>query len=439
VKSQWRKVQELLQNEEAFSQLAKIDRLTVFEDYIKDLDRKENEEKQLEKMQIRRQERKNRTAFGELLNELTAKDLINVRTRWKNLFPLIKDDPRYLAIINQTGRSTPRDLFDDKIEELETQFDEEKRKVKNFIKEKGFSFTTKTTFEEFLQFFGSNVKIDTFNSAANNSTTSTAMTSTASSSTFMDTSTITQTITLPGSTQPINIKVLYEEFVDRATSKEKNEDKKKRKTFDSFKELLKSLKQITPATQLSEIVPLVQEHDTYKVLTDEERDQAFVEYLEYLQKKSEKHDKDEVPMEDSEEEGADSDSPDRKKRKRERKEKDDKKPKKHHKSSHHKKKDGTPGSDSEDDRSDKKHKKSKKSKRKDSESEDDGTNKHTSKRHKKHREGDEGADNAMDDVDPLAMDQDDLDKADAAAKLEQLEKRRTEILEKLRQSDNNLT
>jgi len=43
----------------------------------------------------------------------------------------------------------------------------------------------------------------------------------------MDTSTITQTITLPGSTQPINIKVLYEEFVDRATSKEKNEDKKK--------------------------------------------------------------------------------------------------------------------------------------------------------------------------------------------------------------------
>jgi len=216
VKSQWRKVQELLQNEEAFSQLAKIDRLTVFEDYIKDLDRKENEEKQLEKMQIRRQERKSRTAFGELLNELTAKDLINVRTRWKNLLPLIKDDPRYLAIINQTG-STPRDLFDDKIEELETQFDEEKRKIKNYIKEKGFSFTTKTTFEEFLQFFGSNVKIDTFNSAAN----TTATTTTASSSTFMDTSTITQTITLPGSTQPINIKVLYEEFVDRATSKEK--------------------------------------------------------------------------------------------------------------------------------------------------------------------------------------------------------------------------
>jgi len=55
------------------------------------------------------------------------------------------------------------------------------------------------------------------------------MTSTASSSTFMDTSTITQTITLPGSTQPINIKVLYEEFVDRATSKEKNEDKKNAK------------------------------------------------------------------------------------------------------------------------------------------------------------------------------------------------------------------
>jgi len=44
----------------------------------------------------------------------------------------------------------------------------------------------------------------------------------------------------------------------------------------------------------------------------------------------------------------------------------------------------------------------------------------------------------MDDVDTV-MDQDDLDKADAAAKLEQLEKRRSEILEKLRQSDNNLT
>jgi len=272
VKSQWRKVQELLQNEEAFNQLAKIDRLTVFEDYVKDLERKENEEKQLEKMQIRRQERKNRDAFRELLNEMAAKDLINLRTRWKNLFPIIKEDLHYLAVINQSG-STARDIFDDKIEELETQFDEEKRKVKNVMKEKGFSFTTKTTLEEFVQFLlDAKIEPGTTTSAPNSMDISTLNTN-------------SQTILLPGSIQPINIKVLYEEFVDRATSKEKSEDKKKRKTFDSFKELLKSLKQITPTSQLIDIIPLVQENDAYKVLTSEEHELAFTEYLEYLQKK----------------------------------------------------------------------------------------------------------------------------------------------------------
>lgn len=53
-----------------------------------------------------------------LLNELRTKGDIRAGTKWKQVYPLIKDDERYQNMLGQGG-STPLDLFWDMIEDLE--------------------------------------------------------------------------------------------------------------------------------------------------------------------------------------------------------------------------------------------------------------------------------------------------------------------------------
>lgn len=96
---------------------------------------------------MRRQERKNRDGFRKMLEEHVADGTLNARTRWrdycaqvlgififrdrvlKNAFPdslhfmnsQIKDSESYLAVASNTSGSTPKELFDDVIEELDKQ------------------------------------------------------------------------------------------------------------------------------------------------------------------------------------------------------------------------------------------------------------------------------------------------------------------------------
>ena len=95
----------------------------------------------------RQQERLNREAFRELLNEHEAKKTLTYKTKWKNFLQLIKDDERFLNLVKlhlsiilvvwliqltklgQYG-STPRELFEDKMEILK----ENHKKLKDDIK-----------------------------------------------------------------------------------------------------------------------------------------------------------------------------------------------------------------------------------------------------------------------------------------------------------------
>lgn len=109
---------EQVQGDEKFKTLSKFDILNAFESHIKTLEREFNDARQQQKAVRARKERRNRDKFLELLKELRSQGKIKAGSKWMNIRPIFQDDPRYQAILGQSG-STPLDLFWDMLEEEE--------------------------------------------------------------------------------------------------------------------------------------------------------------------------------------------------------------------------------------------------------------------------------------------------------------------------------
>ena len=122
--TRWSKAQEIIQSNERFSgdekfkSLTKLDILKAFENHIKSLERSFNDTRQKQKHLKARRERQNRDQFLTLLKDLKSAGKIKAGTKWMDIHPLIEDDPRYVAMLGQSG-STPLDLFWDTVEEEE--------------------------------------------------------------------------------------------------------------------------------------------------------------------------------------------------------------------------------------------------------------------------------------------------------------------------------
>jgi len=122
--TRWSEAQEKIQSNERiqsdprFKLLSKSDILTAFENHIKSLERSFNDARQQQKAHKNRRERQSRDAFIGLLREKRSQGLLKAGTKWSTLLPQIEDDPRYVAMLGQSG-STPLDLFWDMIEEEE--------------------------------------------------------------------------------------------------------------------------------------------------------------------------------------------------------------------------------------------------------------------------------------------------------------------------------
>jgi pre-mRNA-processing factor 40 len=122
--TRWSQAQEVLQSheriqtDENFKLLSKSDILTAFENHIKSLERTFNDARQQQKANKARIERQNRDAFADLLQELRARGKLKANAKWKDLLPQIESDPRYVAILGQSG-SSPLELFWDAVEEEE--------------------------------------------------------------------------------------------------------------------------------------------------------------------------------------------------------------------------------------------------------------------------------------------------------------------------------
>ncbi|ONK72743.1 uncharacterized protein A4U43_C04F22710 [Asparagus officinalis] len=132
--SQWRKVQERLEIDERCSRLDKFDRLKIFQDYVNDLEKEEEEQQKIQKEQLRKAERKNRDDFRKLMEEHVAAGILTAKTHWRDYYAEVKDFPSYVAVSSNTSGATPKVLFEDVTEELEKQYREDKARVKDAVK-----------------------------------------------------------------------------------------------------------------------------------------------------------------------------------------------------------------------------------------------------------------------------------------------------------------
>jgi hypothetical protein len=95
-----------------------LDILKAFESHVKALERSFNDKRQSQKSLKARKERQNRDAYVGLLKELRAAGKLRTSTKWKDLRELLKDDPRYVAMLGQPG-SSPLELFWDLVQDEE--------------------------------------------------------------------------------------------------------------------------------------------------------------------------------------------------------------------------------------------------------------------------------------------------------------------------------
>ncbi|XP_042451540.1 pre-mRNA-processing protein 40A-like isoform X3 [Zingiber officinale] len=147
--SQWRKVQDRLEDDERCSRLEKLDRLEIFQEYIHDLEKEEEEQRKIQKEQLRRVERKNRDEFRRLMEEHIAAGILTAKTHWRDYCAQVKDSAPYLAVASNSSGSTPKDLFEDVFEELQKQYHEEKIQIKDAMKIGKITLTLSWTFEDF--------------------------------------------------------------------------------------------------------------------------------------------------------------------------------------------------------------------------------------------------------------------------------------------------
>ncbi|XP_046291453.1 pre-mRNA-processing factor 40 homolog B isoform X6 [Marmota monax] len=150
----WSQAQQYLMDNPSFAQdhqlqnMDKEDALICFEEHIRALEREEEEERERARLRERRQQRKNREAFQTFLDELHETGQLHSMSTWMELYPAVSTDVRFANMLGQPG-STPLDLFKFYVEELKARFHDEKKIIKDILKDRGFCVEVKTAFEDF--------------------------------------------------------------------------------------------------------------------------------------------------------------------------------------------------------------------------------------------------------------------------------------------------
>merc|ERR1712187_491432 len=115
------------------------------EDWVKE---KEKDELKKRRQGKSRQERRVRDAFRDYLRKQYEEDKMTMDTTWRNYVPSVVDANVYTALIGLEG-STPHDIFDDFIEELNDRYREDRAKIKKCAKAKGLVVTSTSTYDWF--------------------------------------------------------------------------------------------------------------------------------------------------------------------------------------------------------------------------------------------------------------------------------------------------
>mmetsp|Transcript_21153 Transcript_21153/g.39761 ORF Transcript_21153/g.39761 Transcript_21153/m.39761 type:complete len:577 (+) Transcript_21153:51-1781(+) len=260
VLSRWRDVQDALRDNEYFKWLSKLEALTSWEEWVLDTEKAELKEKTKAKY---RAERKNRDEFRDLLDKHFRDGKINSQTFWGDYCEeqdVVKDS-RYTALIAQPG-STPHDLFDDFIENLENKYTQDKAKLKKLAKSKGLTITQSSTWE----WFKGELKEEQV---------------------FKDIS-------------EEHCKSAFESLVSKAKEVEEDADKVAKKNRKKFVELLQKSREITAKTSYEKAAKLLGSSPAWEAMEDATRRQCFDIFVDQL--KIQSGSKDDGKEEEEEEE-----------------------------------------------------------------------------------------------------------------------------------------
>ncbi|OCK85917.1 putative formin binding protein [Lepidopterella palustris CBS 459.81] len=263
--TRWSKAQEIITSNERFTGdekfqfLTKLDLLKAFENHIKSLERSFNDTRQKQKNLKARRERQNRDRFLELLKDLKSAGKIKAGTKWKDIHPLIEDDPRYVAMMGQSG-STPLDLFWDTVEEEERALRTKRSEVLDVLDDQRYELTTKTTFEEFLSVMHADRR----------------------------------TANIDRDSMTIIFERLREKVQRRSEENKHHAERSQRRAID---ELRSKIKHLDPPVVLGDtweqVRPRVEKLEEYRALdTDELRHTAFDKFMRRLKEKEEDQERD---------------------------------------------------------------------------------------------------------------------------------------------------
>ncbi|KAJ1726617.1 U1 snRNP protein, partial [Coemansia biformis] len=129
--------------------LSMLDLMDAFEHAIADAEKRESEQRQANKAAAFRRERLNRDAFRKLLDEHSAQ--FTPSSTWSELYPQIKLDPRYTAMLGQPG-STPLELFWDCIEQLSDDYYRHRKKLEAAMHDHDFHMQPDTPLGDMRDF-----------------------------------------------------------------------------------------------------------------------------------------------------------------------------------------------------------------------------------------------------------------------------------------------
>ncbi|XP_056145000.1 pre-mRNA-processing factor 40 homolog A isoform X2 [Lampris incognitus] len=150
----WSEAQQYLLDNPTFAEdeelqnMDKEDALICFEEHIRALEKEEEDEKQKTLLRERRRQRKNRESFQKFLDELHDHGQLHSMSAWMEMYPTVSADIRFANMLGQPG-STPLDLFKFYVEDLKARYHDEKRIIKDILKDKGFLVEVNTSFEDF--------------------------------------------------------------------------------------------------------------------------------------------------------------------------------------------------------------------------------------------------------------------------------------------------
>uniref|UniRef100_A0A2K1Z4Z7 Pre-mRNA-processing protein 40A-like n=1 Tax=Populus trichocarpa TaxID=3694 RepID=A0A2K1Z4Z7_POPTR len=269
--TQWRKVQDRLEADERCSRLEKIDRLEIFQDYLHDLVKEEEEQRKIQKEEQRKAERKNRDEFRKLLEEHVASGTLTAKTNWRDYHLKVKDLHAYVAVASNASGSTPKDLFEDVSEELQKQYHEDKTWIKDVVKLKKVPLASNWTLQD--------MKVA-----------------------------IIEDVNSPPISD-VNLKMVFDELLERAREKEEKEAKKRKRLADDFLNLLQSIKDITASSKWESFKEIFEGSQEYSSIGEEafcrEMFEEYISQLKEQEKENERKQKEEKAKKEKEREERD--------------------------------------------------------------------------------------------------------------------------------------